>query len=47
MCAVNASWLVLSCPRVLGSVAFSVRISTTLEICFTKQLESNVSPIAT
>ena len=47
MCAVNASYLVLSCLRVLGSVTFSFRISTILEICFTKQLESNVSPIAT
>lgn len=44
--AVNASCLVLSCLQVLGSVTFSFRISTILEICFTREGGGNVSPIS-
>lgn len=36
ICAVNASWLVLGCPRILESIAFSFRMHAILEICFTK-----------
>lgn len=34
-------------PQVLESVAFTFRMSTILEICYTKQLEINVSPTVT